>query len=184
MTPPLFVAVALPETIAERLAVLGGGVPGARWVPAGNMHITLRYLGELEDSLADEVSTALAGINHAAFLLKASGVGCFGKRNDPRLLYAGVHPHHDLMELHHRMERLLHQCRIPPDGRKYHPHITLARLKGASSGRIGRFVEANSLLASPSFEVGSFALFETHRSARGSVYTMLRDYALAPVGRH
>ena len=184
MTPPLFVAVAVPATIAERLAALGGGVPGARWIPAGNMHVTLRYLGELEDSLADEVSTALAGISHAAFTLKASGVGYFGKRSDPRLLYAGVHPHHDLMELHRRTERLLHRLRIPSDGRKYHPHITLARLKGASSGRIGRFVEANSLLASPPFEVGSFALFESHRSTSGSVYSMLRDYALAPVERH
>lgn len=184
MTPPLFVAVAVPAAIAERLAALGGGVPGARWIPAGSMHVTLRYLGELDDSLADEVSTALAGTNHTAFSLKASGVGYFARRNDPRLLYAGVHPHHDLMELNRRMERLLHRLRIPSDGRKYHPHITLARLKGASSERIGRFVEANSLFASPPFEVGSFALFESHRSVSGSVYTMLRDYALVPLGRH
>ena len=149
MTPPLFVAISVPATIAERLAALGGGVPGARWIPEGNMHVTLRYLGELEEPLADEVSTAFAVIKYAAFSLQASGVGYFSKRNDPRLLYAEVHPHHDLMELHRRMERLLHRLRIPPDGRKYHPHITLARLKGASSERIGRFVEANSLFASP-----------------------------------
>ena len=178
MTPPLFVSVGVPESVAARLAALAGGVPGARWVPAGNMHVTVRYLGELDDVLAGEVSSGLAEIGGSGFSLEAGGVGCFGKRGAPRLLYAGVRPHEDLTRLRRRMEGLFRRLRIPPDGRKYHPHITLARLKGASPERVGRFLEANSLLASPPFGIGSFTLHESHRGEGGSVYRALRDYPL------
>ena len=178
MTPPLFIAVTVPCTIAGRLATLGGGIPGGRNVPAENMHITLRYLGEIESMLADEICEALATISHAPFTLKVSGVGFFGKRRDPRLLYAGVSPHDDLVTLHHKVEGLLLQLRLPPRERKYHPHITLARLKNASAQRIGGFVAANNLIESPPFEIRSFSLHESHRRSDGSHYRMIREYAL------
>ena len=178
MTPPLFIAVSVPSTIAERLAALGGGIPGGRQVPAENMHITLRYLGEIEAMLADEICEALAAVGHPAFTLCVSGVGYFGKRRDPRLLYAGVRPHDDLVALHHKVEGLLLQLRVPPRERKYHPHITLARLKNASPRRIGDFVAANNLLESPPFEIRSFALHESHRRSDGSHYRMIQEYSL------
>ena len=137
---------ACPNPSPQGFAALAGGVPGARWVPAGNMHVTVRYLGELDDVLAGEVSSGLAEIGGSGFSLEAGGVGCFGKRGAPRLLYAGVRPHEDLKRLRRRVEGLFHRLRIPPDGRKYHPHITLARLKGASPERVGRFLEATACL--------------------------------------
>ncbi len=178
MTPPLFIAVTVPCTIAARLAALGGGIPGGRQVPAENMHITLRYLGEIETMLADEICEALSTVSHSTFTLKVSGVGFFGKRRDPRLLYAGVRPHDELVMLHHKVESLLLQLRVRPRERKYHPHITLARLKGASPHRIGDFVTANNLLESPPFEIRSFALHESHRRSDGSHYRMVQEYAL------
>ena len=178
MTPPLFIAVTVPGTIAERLAALGGGIPGGRQVPAENMHITLRYLGEIDTMLADEICEALSIVSHSPFTLKVSGVGFFGKRRDPRLLYAGVRPHDELVMLHHKVEALLLQLRVPPRERKYHPHITLARLKSSPPQRIGDFVAANSLLESPPFEIRSFALHESHRRSDGSRYCMIREYAL------
>ncbi len=180
MTPPLFIAVAVPSTIAGRLAALGGGIPGGRQVPAENMHITLRYLGEIDAMLADEVCEALVTVRHSPFTLNVSGVGLFGKRRDPHLLYAGVRPHDDLAALRHKVEGLLLQLRVPPRQRRYHPHITLARFKGASPRRMGDFVAANHLLESPPFEIRSFALFESHRRSDGSRYRMIRDYSLEP----
>ena len=178
MTPPLFIAVPVPCAIAARLATLGGGIPGGRQVPAENMHVTLRYLGETETMLADEICEALSTVSHPPFMLNVSGVGFFGKRRDPRLLYAGVRPHDELVSLHHKVEGLLAQLRIPPRERKYHPHITLARLKNASPWRIGDFVAANNLLESPPFGIRSFALYESHRRSDGSRYRMVREYAL------
>ena len=178
MTPPLFIAVTVPCTIAARLAALGGGIPGGRQVPAENMHITLRYLGEIDTALADEICEGLATVSHAPFTLKVSGVGFFGKKRDPRLLYAGVSPHDDLVMLHHKVEGLLLQLRVPSRERKYHPHITLARLKNSSPHRIGDFVAANNLIESPPFVIRSFGLHESHRRSDGSHYRMIREYAL------
>ena len=180
MTPPLFVAVIVPSAIAARLAALGGAIPGGRQVPAENMHVTLRYLGEVDAPLADEVCEALTTVRHSPFVLEVSGVGFFGKRKDPRLLYAGVRPHDGLVALHHKVEGLLMQLGVPPRERKYHPHITLARLKGAASQHVGDFLAANSLLLSPPFEIRSFALYESHRRHDGSHYRLIREYALEP----
>ncbi len=179
MTPPLFIAVTVPSTIAARLTTLGGGIPGARQVPAENMHITLRYVGEIDTMLADEICEALSVVSHPPFTLKVSGVGVFGKRRDPRLLYAGVSPHDDLVKLHHKVEGLLAYLRLAPRQRTYQPHITLCRLKNASCRRIGHFVAANNLIESPPFDIRSFALHESHRRSDGSHYRMIREYALA-----
>ncbi len=178
MTPPLFVAVPVPAAIAEGLAAWGGGIPGARWTPAENMHVTLRYLGELEEPLAGEVAAVLGELKAGAFTVRAEGVDFFGRHHGPRLLYAGVRPRDDLLELRRRMETRFRRLGLAPDGRRYHPHITLARLKGAAPAHVGRFVEGNGLAASPPFEVGSFALFESHRHAEGSVYRRRKDYGL------
>ena len=179
MTPPLFIAVTVPSTIAARLAALGGGIPGARPLPMENMHITLLYVGEIDAMLADEVCEALSAINHAPFTLKVSGVGFFGTRRAPRLLYAGVSPHDDLVMLHRKVENLLAPMRTSRHQRKYQPHITLCRLKNASCRRVGNFLAAHNLLESPSFDIHSFALHESHRHPDGSHYRMIREYALA-----
>ena len=178
MTPPLFLAVPLPETVAERLAGLAGGVPGARWVPARNMHVTLRYIGEVDGVLADDIAGGLAEVDGAAFDLTIDGVDVFGGRKDARVLYAGVAPKEPLKRLHEKIDALLRRLGVPAEERRYTPHVTLARLRRPPADRVGRFLEANGLLMSQPFRVEDFCLYASIRGSEGAVYHELHRYAL------
>ena len=180
MTPPLFVAVAMPDRIAARLAAVAGGVPGARWAPAGNMHVTLRYLGELDGTLADDVRVGLAAVEADPFALAIDGVGRFGSRGDTHALYAGLRPGEPLKRLRDKIEipapaprRQGRRAQVPV------PHVTLARPRRAQMGHVGRFLESNGLLATPPFPVESFALLREHPGPReGAVYREIERYPL------
>jgi len=178
--PRLFVAVPLPGAVAQRLEALGGGVPGARWVPAENMHVTLRFVGEVDGRTAGDVAAALEEVEAAAFDMAIEGVDLLGNRRDARVLYAGVAPKEPLKRLRDKVEGALQRQGLPAEERKYHPHVTLARLRGATPDRLGRFLEANGLLMSPPFRVGGFVLFESILGHDGPVYRPLQDYPLRP----
>ena len=75
----LFVALGLPDTLCDELSALAGGIPGARWVPEENYHLTLRFIGEVPKWQAQEVDEALAGIRAPGFDLTLRGVGTFEK---------------------------------------------------------------------------------------------------------
>lgn len=176
--PRLFVAAALPEAVTERLAALAFGVPGARWVAARNMHVTLRFIGDVDGGHAEDIAAALAGVDAAAFDGAIEGVDIFGNRRDARVLYAGVAPKEPFKRLHDKIETALQRIGLPAEERKYHPHVTLARLRGAPVERIGRFLEANGLLMSPPFRVGSFGLIDSIRGNDVAVYHEVRRYPL------
>ncbi len=178
MTLPLFVAVPLPLDVAERLAGLGGGVPGARWVPAENMHVTLRYLGELDGMMADDVCASLSGIDSLPFEITIEGVDHFGSRKDAHVVYAGVHPREPLKHLRDKIEIALQRIGIKADERKYLPHVTLARMRHGSADRVGRFLETNGLLLSPTFRVEYFCLYESIRGRDGAIYREIERHPL------
>ena len=176
--PRLFVALPLPEAIVERLGALAGGVPGAHWQPAGNMHLTLRFIGEVDGVMASDIALGLDTVDGAPLDLALDGVDVFGRRHGPRLLFARVAPQQPLKHLRDRIETLLRQHGLPGEGRDYRPHITLARLKGASPDRVGRFLEANGLLASRPFRLDRFALYESLLGKEGALHRELQDYRL------
>lgn len=179
--PRLFVAVPLPETVTRRLAALAGGVPGARWAPDRNMHVTLRFIGDVDGVEAADIAATLADVDGgAAFDLAIDGVDIFGGRRDARILYAGVAPREPLKRLRDKIEAALQRQGLAAEERKFHPHVTLARLRGAPPDRIGRFLEANGLLMSPPFQVGDFVLYESIRGRDGAVYRELHRYPLRP----
>jgi 2'-5' RNA ligase len=178
LTLPLFVAVPLPADIAERLALLGGGVPGARWVPAENMHVTLRYLGELDGMMADDVTACLSGIDAPPFEIAIDGVDHFGSRKEAHVVYAGVQPREPLKRLRDKIEIALQRIGIKADECKYQPHVTLARMRRGNADRVGRFMEANSLMMSQRFRVDAFCLYESIRGRDGAIYNELERYAL------
>ena len=107
----LFVAVALPAAERQRLALIGGGVPGARWLPAGNLHLTLRFIGEADGHAFQDITAALQEIDAAAFDLRLSGVGYFGDKRRVRVLWAGVDGNDELRALQQRVETAL--VRVP-----------------------------------------------------------------------
>lgn len=178
MSLPLFVGVHVPLEIAERLAALGGGVPGARWVPAENMHVTLRYIGEVDGVMADDIATGLAAVGGAPFDIAIEGVDRFGGKNDTRVLYAGVVPREPLKRLHDKIETILQRIGLPAEERRYHPHVTLARMKRTNQDRVGRFLQTYGMLMTERFTVREFHLYASMRGHNGAVYSIEHSYPL------
>ena len=136
--PRLFVAVDLPEAVCRRLAAFCGGVPGARWLPVEQFHLTLRFIGEVDNGAFDDIAEALDDVHIEPFSLALSGVGHFPPRGTPRVLWVGVDDGAAAVRLHDKIETRLQRLGLEPDARRFHPHITLARLKGAPLGRTAR----------------------------------------------
>jgi RNA 2',3'-cyclic 3'-phosphodiesterase len=173
----LFVALELPMSVRARLALLAGGVPGARWQRQDQMHLTLRFIGEVDEGVARDIDDALSTVRAPAFTLELSGVGDFGGR-DPHTLWAGVRANRALVHLQKKAESALVRVGLEAETRKYTPHVTLARLRNAPREKVAEFVAHHALFASGPIEVDSFALFSSHLGGDGAVYRVERKYAL------
>lgn len=173
----LFVALEIPERVKERLSMIGGGVPGARWMTDDQLHLTLRFIGEVDDHVAHDIDDTLVGLRAPAFTLELAGVGEFGSKY-PRALWAGVRPNDALMHLQRKIETALQRIGLPAEARKFSPHVTLARLKGAPREKVMAFLTHHSLFSSASFPVSRFVLFSSHQGSGGSVYHAERVYEL------
>jgi 2'-5' RNA ligase len=176
----LFVGLGLPEGLAQCLAILEAGLPGARWVAPENMHLTLRFIGEVSRDAAEDIDEMLAGVSAPAFDLHLQGVGAFGQGAKTRSVWVGLQPSEELAFLHTKVESAVVRGGQPPEGRKFFPHITLARFNHADANRLQRFIEGNSLFRAGPWTIDHFTLFESHMGKGGSVYTPLTDYELGP----
>ena len=172
----LFVGLALPPEVAARLESLGGGIPGARWVAARNLHVTLRFAGEVDEGVAEDLHHALSALRAPALDLRLDGFGTFGGRK-PRALWAGVAPDPDLDALHGKVEQMARSVGLAAEGRKYVPHVTLAWLKDAPTERVAAFMRHHSPFAS-TFAVDRVTLFRSHLGAQGAEYQVLAEYPL------
>src|SRR5262245_23882819 len=130
--PRLFTALEIPPDVAQSLSMLRGGLQGARWVDQDNYHLTLRFIGDIDDALAHEIASMLDGMRRGGFELRLDGLTSFGGRK-PRAVVASVVPSQALMDLQAEQERLLQRVGLEPEGRKYTPHVTVARLRDTSS---------------------------------------------------
>ncbi len=176
----LFVAIALPEEIQDALADLGNGLPGARWVPAENLHLTLRFLGEVDRRDAEDIDAALAEIRAPGFPLSIAGVDRFGDNRRVRQLWAGVEPHPGLLHLQSKVESAVVRSGQAPERRKFKPHITLARFRSNPGEKLGAFLSQHGLLRLPPFMVDSFSLYSSFLSSGGSIYSEEAVYELTP----
>jgi 2'-5' RNA ligase len=173
----LFVAIRPPGPVRARLLGLMGGVAAARWLSDDQLHLTLRFVGEVDRHMARDVDAALSGVHHARFSVALNGLGLFDRRGEPVTLWAGVAPHEPLRALHKKVDQALVRAGVEPDRRAYMPHITIARLpRGA--GPVGALIEQSGGLAGPSFEVGEFALYESRLTPEGPVYAVAERYSL------
>jgi 2'-5' RNA ligase len=173
----IFVAIRPPQHIRRSLLNVMGGVSGARWQNDDQLHLTLRFIGEVEGHIAEDVAAALSSVHQSRFDIALSRIGAFERRSQPEVLWAGVTPHDHLKALHKKVDQACQRAGLSPEGRAYSPHITLARLK-RGSGPIAPFVEANGGLVSEPFTVDSFCLFESQLTPDGAVYTMIERYPL------
>jgi 2'-5' RNA ligase len=176
----LFVALGVPPDAADALASLAGGVPGARWSPPENLHITLRFAGEIAESLAEDLDSALSAVSVPTFEITLAGVGAFGDDLTPHTLWAGVVASDVLTRLRGRCETAARRAGLKPDTRAWKPHVTLAYLSGAEPGRVAAWVRGHNLLRVPPFRAEAFGLYSSRRSRSGSVYQLERRYPLTP----
>ncbi len=174
----LFVALDFPEEIRRRLAGLGGGVPGARWTEVENLHLTLRFIGEVPGDQAAGIDAALAEVTAPAFDLVLDGVGVFGSGRHARVLWAGVERGEGLAHLQAKVESALVRCGLPAEERRFTPHVTLARLRDAPKDRVGRFIEERGLFRAGPVRMDHFTLYRSHPGKGGAVYEPLRSYPL------
>ena len=175
----LFVALDLPWTLRQRLASLGGlGVPGAKWVPPENHHLTLRFIGEAPRHLAEEIDLALAAMKAREFTLTLAGVGTFAKGGRPTALWVGVERNPALDHLRGKIETALQRVGLDPERRRFNPHVTLARLDNPVEAKLAAFIQAHNLFRSEPVPVSHFTLFSSLLGKEQSVYTPEVEYAL------
>jgi 2'-5' RNA ligase len=174
----LFVAIPLPENLRDRLQSLCHGVRDARWVSRDTMHLTLRFIGEVEEPLVDEICDALSEVRSEAFPLRLAGVGHFETGRKVRTLWAGVEKSPALLSLQERVESAVRRGGAAPDSRRFTAHVTLARLKPSPSHKVAGWVEANAMFGTEPFTVDRFVLYESFLSHSGAIHSPVETFAL------
>ena len=176
--PRLFVAIDMPERIRDDITATYMALPGARWVPEEQIHLTLRFIGEVAGDVAERVKSALRSVAGPSFSLTLKGIGFFPPRKEPHVLWVGLSENEELLRLQSRIERTLTAAGIEQDSRKFHPHVTVARLHGTPHQKVAEYVTANSLFATEEFAVSSFFLYSSTLGKEGAIHTKEATYKL------
>jgi 2'-5' RNA ligase len=176
--PRLFTGLEIPADIAEELSLMRGGVWGARWIEPESYHITLRFMGDVPEGMARELIEALDDVELPCFSLKLKGIGTFGGVR-PRAIWAGVECADDMLRrLHAHNERLAQLVGLKGEGRKFSPHVTLARLRDANLAEVEQYALSRNLFETREFEVRQFVLFSSRPSRGGGPYAVEEVYPL------
>jgi len=177
--PRLFTGLEIPSQVGFMLSLKRGGLPGARWIDPENYHITLRFIGDVDHPTANEVVHALDRLAESeAFSIRLNHLGYFGG-DKPRALYAGVEANAALAHLQASQERILQRLGLAPEGRKFVPHVSLARLRGCSAGELAAFLAMSGRFEPLDFPVGRFVLYSSRDSVGGGPYRIEQAYPLA-----
>ena len=176
--PRIFTGLEITSDVAQSLAGLRGGLPGARWIGAENYHVTLRFIGDVDDRVAHEVASLLGRVRRGPLELYFEDLKSFGGRR-PRAIVATLGPVPALIELQAEHERLMQRVGLEPEGRKYTPHVTLARLRESSSRQVAEYLAARAPYRSQPFKVSRFVLFSSRASVGGGPYVIEAAYPLA-----
>jgi RNA 2',3'-cyclic 3'-phosphodiesterase len=170
----LFTAVRLPDHI--RSAVPLPEYSGIKTVPAANLHITLRYLGEIRREKTDELRSALRTVRFNPFTATVMGTGCFPNRRNPAVLWIGVEPAGQFEAIFYRIEDALRPLGFGPEQRRYHPHITVARPHAYAKKEAIRFLDQNCDVSAGEFVIGEFVLYESILKREGPEYRVVEVY--------
>jgi 2'-5' RNA ligase len=173
----LFVALGIPGNVAQSIMLVQGGVPGAHWQAREQLHLTLRFIGEVDGRDAAMLEDALAGIVAPAFTLQLHGVGQFGN-NQPHALWAGTRRNEALEHLQRKVDAAIRRVGQAQDAHKFIPHVTLARMRNPETGKVMEWLAHNALYTSAEFQVGAFRLYSSRLTSDGSIYRVEQDYPL------
>ncbi len=170
----LFVGIDLPPELKLRLSLLAAGLPGAKWVDPGNYHLTLRFIGEVDEGHAADIDAALMQIHAPRFEVTLATIGHFGLR----MLWVGIERNPALQHLHEKIESVLNRLGFPAEERRYTPHVTLARLKGTHEHRLQAYLGEHALFRAAAFPVDRFSLVASYLTKSGAIYEDQADYRL------
>lgn len=176
--PRLFVAIRFPGHVEDALADIATDVPGASWSPSVQYHLTLRFIGDPGHLDLDDVDRALRSVRAPAFPLDLAGTGHFPLRGKPETLWVGVGENAALASLRNRVEAALVRAGLPPEGRKFHPHVTLANVKGCAEEDVAAFRIRNGLFRLDGVEVTEFLLCSSVLRAGGAEHAVEAVYGL------
>jgi 2'-5' RNA ligase len=175
--PRLFTGLEIPDHIGQTLSGLRGGLPGARWIDPADYHVTLRFIGDIDGLVANEIASTLFRIRRQPFDLSLQGLSSFGGKK-PRAIVASVVPSRPLMELQSELERLMQRFGLDPEGRKFTPHVTLARLRDSSPRDVAEYLSIRGYFPTQVFRVSFFSLFSSRASVGGGPYIVENTYPL------
>ena len=174
----LFVGIGFPPELKLRLSLLCSGIPGAKWVDAGNFHLTLRFIGEIGEDIAADVDDTLSRLRARRFTLQIAGTGVFGGGDKPRSLWVGVERTPELVGLRDKIEQALIRIGLAPEPRKFAPHVTLARLRDPPLDKLREFLVSNAQFRAEPLAVNEFCLIASFQTKSGAVYEDQADYPL------
>lgn len=176
--PRLFAAIPIPEPVALTLDRVRQPTPGAFWIPPSDMHITLRFVGDVSPTQARDFADELARIDLPAFSLKLADLGSFGG-DAPRVLWAGVVASPPLDALARACDRAARRAGLPAEAREWKPHVTLARLRYTPLDAVVRILTRKATFNTETFFVGKFALMSSKPGAGGGPYVIEDEFTLA-----
>jgi 2'-5' RNA ligase len=179
--PRLFTALEIPATTRTHLSLLRAPLSGAKWVEPDNMHITLRFVGDIDDRTGDEFAGLLAEIYAEPFPISIQGVGSFGGR-EPRVLWAGVEAGEPLATLYRANERAARAVGLDPDPRSFKAHVTLARMRGVRHQAVARFLQEHGGLRTEPFLATRFVLLSARPGSGGPPYPVEAEYPFEGTG--
>jgi len=174
----LFAAVPVPEDIATALARRQTGLAGARWRTAEQLHLTLRFFGEVREDVARDLDAELSAVGGEPFDIMLQGAGVFGEGHDLEAVWAGVADSEPLRRLAKACESAARRAGIKPERRQYRPHVTLAYLRRPDPDKVAAWIQANNLLKSPPIRVDRFGLYSSFLASEGAQYRLEAEYAL------
>lgn len=173
----LFAAIRPPAPVIDALLALEEGIAGARWQDEGQLHLTLRFFGEIDAHSADDLDAVLSQLRASPFALALRGVGCFASKGKTHTLWAGLAPSDALAALQRQVEGAARRAGLPPEPRRFAPHITVARLN-RSSGPVHSFLQSHGALHGEPWPVEGFDLMESTLTPAGAEYASVRRYRL------
>lgn len=176
--PRLFTALEIPVDLGLRLSFLRGGLPGAKWIDPEFYHITLRFIGDIDDRLADEIADELFRVRRRAFDVTVRGVDSFGS-GKPHSIYAAVETTPAIVELQSEHERIMQRLGLDPEGRRFTPHVTIARCKGAPPRDVAEWLSIRGGFPGGTFKAARFVLYSSKASTGGGPYLVEEAYPLA-----
>lgn len=177
----LFVALDLPDFVRADLGQLIGNLPDTRWLEPDQLHLTLRFIGEVDGGTARDIEEALAVVPSVPFELRLKGLGVFPPRGEPRVLWVGIEDAGEVKALKRRIDAALADVGLPRDTRKFHPHVTLARFRQPPPhGRFASYLARHSLYRGEAFWVGGFSLYSSFLRPEGALHRIEASYQLLP----